>query len=201
MKASVTGTAVDFVKNGTTIDIVKFAQDYATGSYLGVKLIKPNLTSATGASYVNEIIVKGAKVAVEPPKYTVTTTEGSSSDALPNDNKVNAKMENLQVADAMTEIFNVLRLSNKYIDETTPWVLAKDEAQLDRLETVIYNLLESIRVCGSLLEAFMPETSIEILRQINSDDKSYSYKENNNYELGQPSALFQRIDKDKLNLE
>ena len=117
------------------------------------------------------------------------------------DEKVNSKMENLQVADAMTEIFNVLRLSNKYIDETTPWVLAKDETQLDRLETVIYNLLESIRVCGSMLEAFMPSTSAEILKQINNDKKDYTYLDNNSYELGQPSALFQRIDKDKLNLE
>ncbi len=117
------------------------------------------------------------------------------------DEKVNSKMENLQVADAMTEIFNVLRLSNKYIDETTPWVLAKDEAQLDRLETVIYNLLESIRVCGSMLEAFMPSTSSEILRQINNDKKDYTYLDDNSYELGQPSALFQRIDKEKLNLE
>ena len=117
------------------------------------------------------------------------------------DEKVTAKMDNLQVADAMTEVFNVLRLSNKYIDETTPWVLAKDETQLDRLETVIYNLLESIRVCGAMLEAFMPSTSKEILRQINSDKKDYTYLEDNSYELGQPSALFQRIDKEKLNLE
>ena len=117
------------------------------------------------------------------------------------DSNVSKKMEELQVADAMTEIFNVLRLSNKYIDETTPWVLAKEEDKKDRLETVIYNLLESIRVCGSLLEAFMPDTSAEILRQINLNDKSYSFNENNSYELGQPSALFQRIDKDKLNLE
>ena len=117
------------------------------------------------------------------------------------DSKVSSKMDELQVADAMTEIFNVLRLSNKYIDETTPWVLAKEEDKQDRLETVIYNLLESIRICGALLEAFMPDTSAEILRQINLNDKTYSYKEDNSYELGQPSALFQRIDKDKLNLE
>ena len=117
------------------------------------------------------------------------------------DSKVSGKMDELQVADAMTEIFNVLRLSNKYIDETTPWVLAKEEDKQDRLETVIYNLLESIRICGALLEAFMPDTSAEILRQINLSDKTYSYKEDNSYELGQPSALFQRIDKDKLNLE
>ena len=117
------------------------------------------------------------------------------------DSNVSSKMDELQVADAMTEIFNVLRLSNKYIDETTPWVLAKEEDKQDRLETVIYNLLESIRVCGALLEAFMPDTSAEILRQINLNDKAYSYKDDNSYELGQPSALFQRIDKDKLNLE
>ncbi len=117
------------------------------------------------------------------------------------DEKASAKMDNLQIADAMTEIFNVLRLSNKYIDETTPWVLAKDEAQLDRLETVIYNLLESIRVCGAMLEAFMPQTSREILRQINNNKKDYTYLEDNSYELGQPTALFQRIDKEKLNLD
>ena len=117
------------------------------------------------------------------------------------DSKVTKKMDELQVADAMTEIFNVLRLSNKYIDETTPWVLAKDEAQTDRLETVIYNLLESIRVCGAMLEAFMPKTSSEILRQINTEKKDYVYLSDNSYELGQPSPLFQRIDKDKLNLE
>ena len=117
------------------------------------------------------------------------------------DSNVSSKMDELQVADAMTEIFNVLRLSNKYIDETTPWVLAKEEDKQDRLETVIYNLLESIRVCGALLEAFMPDTSAEILRQINLNDKAYSFKDDNSYELGQPSALFQRIDKDKLNLE
>jgi methionyl-tRNA synthetase len=87
--------------------------------------------------------------------------------AISLDNLVTAKMDELQIADAMTEIFNVLRLSNKYIDETTPWVLAKEDDKHDRLETVIYNLLESIRICGALLEAFMPDTSAEILRQIN----------------------------------
>ena len=106
-------------------------------------------------------------------------------------------MEELQVADAITEIFNVLRASNKYIDDTMPWALAKDESQQDRLETVLFNLLESIRVCGSILEAFMPDISSSILAQINTDDKSYSFNGNNIYSLGQPSPLFQRIDRDK----
>lgn len=110
---------------------------------------------------------------------------------------VTKKMDDLQVADAITEIFNVLRASNKYIDDTTPWILAKDEAKKDKLETVIYNLLESIRVCGSLLEAFMPETCENILKQINKNEKSYIFNDNNKYELGTPSPLFQRIDKEK----
>ncbi len=113
------------------------------------------------------------------------------------DELVTAKMNELQVADAITEIFNVLRASNKYIDDTAPWVLAKDEASQDRLETVLYNLLESIRVCASLLEAFMPDTSNNILAQINNNDKTYAYREDNSYELGQPTPLFQRIDREK----
>ncbi len=107
------------------------------------------------------------------------------------------KMDNLQVADAMTEIFNVLRGSNKYIDETTPWVLAKDESLKDRLETVLYNLLESIRVCALLLEPFMPDTSSEILKQINNNKDSLELLADNSYDLGEASPLFKRIDKEK----
>ena len=78
-----------------------------------------------------------------------------------------------------------------------PWVLAKDESKKDRLETVLYNLLESIRVCGSMLEAFMPDTSASILSQINTTDKSFAYNLENCYELSQPTPLFQRIDREK----
>ena len=107
------------------------------------------------------------------------------------------KMDKLQVADAMTEIFNVLRSSNKYIDETTPWVLAKDESKMDRLETVLFNLLESIRVCALLLDPFMPDTSKEIFKQINNSNDSLGVAEDNSYELGEASPLFKRIDKEK----
>ena len=82
--------------------------------------------------------------------------------------KVEAKMEQLRVADAMTEIFNIFRRSNKYIDETTPWALAKDEEKKDRLSTVLYNLTEAITIGASLLEPFMPETSGKILAQLNT---------------------------------
>lgn len=107
---------------------------------------------------------------------------------------VASKMDKLQVAEAIGEIFNLLRASNKYIDETTPWVLAKDETLHDRLETVIYNLLESIRVCAVFLEPFMPDTSSKILEQINISDKSFGFVDDSKYELGKPSALFMRID-------
>ncbi|MDD2980985.1 MAG: methionine--tRNA ligase [Hespellia sp.] len=80
--------------------------------------------------------------------------------------KVDKKMDDLRVADAITEIFNLFKRCNKYIDETTPWVLAKDEAQKDRLETVLWNLIESISGGAKLLESFMPETSEKILAQL-----------------------------------
>ena len=111
--------------------------------------------------------------------------------------KVEEKMNGYQTSDAITEIFNVLRASNKYIDDTTPWILAKDEASKDRLETVIYNLLESIRVCAILLQPFMPETNEKILKQINNTREEFNYIEDNKYELTTPEVLFQRIDKEK----
>ena len=113
------------------------------------------------------------------------------------DGKVTEKMDKLEVASSIDEIFEVLRRSNKYIDETMPWALAKEEDKKDRLETVLYNLLESIKVCGSLLESFLPDTSKEILRQMNVSSKEYEYKQDNSYEVGTPSPLFARIDKDK----
>ena len=113
------------------------------------------------------------------------------------DSKVTEKMDKLQICDAITEIFNLLRLSNKYIDETTPWVLAKDEALKDRLETVLYNLLEAIRVCAVFLAPFLTETSDKIFNQLSNDKKDFSYLDDNNYSLGQPSPLFMRIDTTK----
>ena len=108
--------------------------------------------------------------------------------------KVSLKMDNLQISDSLTLIFDVLRASNKYIDDTTPWILAKDEDKLDRLETVLYNLLESIRVCGLILNPFLTITSEEIAKQINNDNKELKYDEDNKYELNKPTPLFMRID-------
>ena len=113
------------------------------------------------------------------------------------DKKVETRMNKLEIGAAIDEIFDVLRRSNKYIDETLPWALAKEENEKDKLETVIYNLLESIRVAAINLEAFLPDTSKEIARQLNNDKKENSFIEDNTYSTIEPKALFQRIDKDK----
>ena len=114
--------------------------------------------------------------------------------------KVEAKMEQLRVADAITEIFNIFRRSNKYIDETTPWTLAKDEAKKDRLATVLYNLSEAITIGASLLEPFMPETSGKILAQLNTGKRELAQMDVfGMYESGtkvtdKPEILFARMD-------
>jgi len=115
--------------------------------------------------------------------------------------KVDRKMEKLEIGMAIEEIFEVLRKSNKYIDDTTPWVLAKDESQKDRLCQVIYNLLESIRVCGIMLSSFLPDTSDKIMEQLNNCKKETLYLNDNVYNVGIAQPLFQRIDKDQKMLE
>ena len=114
--------------------------------------------------------------------------------------KVDAKMEQLRVADAISEIFNLFKRCNKYIDETMPWALAKDEAKKGRLETVLYNLVESIAIGASLLESFMPETSKRILDQLNAAARSLDQMgEFGLYPSGgkvveKPEILFARLD-------
>ena len=103
-------------------------------------------------------------------------------------------MDSLHINDAIDSIFELLRKANKYIDETTPWVLAKDDSKKDRLESVLYNLLESIRVSAVFLQAFMPDTSQEIFRQLQIDDKSFGYQESLHYQVGIPVPIFERID-------
>ncbi len=110
---------------------------------------------------------------------------------------VDKKMNKLEVGNALEEIMNQLRNSNKYIDDTTPWALAKDESKQALLSTVLYNLLESIRVCANLLEAFLPDTSKEILSQLGTTDDTLTYKEDNAYEVQEAKPIFMRLDKNK----
>ena len=114
--------------------------------------------------------------------------------------KADEKMEKLRVADAITEIFNIFRRSNKYIDETTPWTLAKDEEKKDRLATVLYNLTEAITIGASLLSSFMPETSEKILAQLNTEKRTleamdqFGLYPNGNKVTEKPEILFARMD-------
>ena len=114
--------------------------------------------------------------------------------------KAESKMNELRVADAITEIFNIFRRCNKYIDETMPWALAKDEAQKERLATVLYNLVEAITIGASLLESFMPDTSKKILAQLHAQKRALSEMDQFGlYPSGEhvtdaPEILFARMD-------
>ncbi len=114
--------------------------------------------------------------------------------------KAEHKMDELKVADAITEIFGIFRRCNKYIDETMPWSLAKDEAQKDRLATVLYNLVEAITIGASLLESFMPETSSKILTQLNAKKRSLAEMDafglypSGSKVTDAPQILFARLD-------
>ncbi|MBS5931308.1 MAG: methionine--tRNA ligase [Clostridiales bacterium] len=120
--------------------------------------------------------------------------------ALQTPNKVVEKMDKLRVADAISEIFTLFKRCNKYIDETMPWALAKEESKKERLETVLYNLVESICIGASLLESFMPETASKILNQLNTSVRSIEeMKEYGKYPSGNkvtdvPEILFMRLD-------
>ena len=114
--------------------------------------------------------------------------------------KVEAKMDKLRVADAMTEVFALFKRLNKYIDETMPWALAKDEAKQDRLATVLYNLVEGICMGSALLESFMPETTSRILAQLNAqargleDLTTFGLYPSGNKVVEKPEILFARLD-------
>lgn len=114
--------------------------------------------------------------------------------------KVDAKMNDLRVADAITETFNIFKRCNKYIDETMPWALAKDETQADRLSTVLYNLVEGISIGAALLEPFMPETTAKIRKQLNASELTLEdLTKFGNYVSGTkvtdaPEILFARLD-------
>ena len=114
--------------------------------------------------------------------------------------KVDAKMEKLRVADAITEVFTIFKRCNKYIDETMPWALAKDETKQDRLATVLYNLVEGICIGTTLLESFMPDTTKRILGQLNASERSledlktFGLYPSGNKVTDKPEILFARMD-------
>ncbi len=183
---------------------IPFSSDGIFTYELLIERINSDLANVLG-NLVNRTISMANKyfdgIVVEPLKYEnidnelIETVKGAPA-------KVEIKMNNLRVADAIDEIFEIFRRSNKYIDETTPWILAKDESNKERLGTVIYNLLESIRCGAVLLQPFLPETSEKILKQLNTANNQYdSIHEFNGLDVGiklsNPTPLFVRIDKEE----
>ncbi|MEG2311430.1 MAG: methionine--tRNA ligase, partial [Bacilli bacterium] len=116
--------------------------------------------------------------------------------------KVASKIDDLKIADAIDDVFNIFRRCNKYIDETTPWILAADENKKDRLVTVMYTLLEAIRQGAVLLQAFLPATADEIFHQLNTENRFMDSLDDFNgldigIKLNAPAPLFERIKKDE----
>ena len=137
---------------------------------------------------------------VENRKAAEPVDDDLKAFALEVPGRVTAKMDKLRVADAITEVFSLFKRLNKYIDETMPWALAKDETKQDRLATVLYNLVEGISIGASLLEAFMPETTERILKQLNAEKRGFEalnvfglYPSGNKV-TDKPEILFARLD-------
>ncbi|MCI7040713.1 MAG: methionine--tRNA ligase [Lachnospiraceae bacterium] len=147
--------------------------------------------SMSNKYFGGEISDKGVSEAVDEELKAVAT--GTYA-------KVSAKMDELRVADALTEIFALFKRCNKYIDETEPWVLAKDEAKKDRLATVLYNLVESIVIGASLLEPYMPSTAKKIAAQLNTSLRgfeeltAFGKYPSGNHVTDKPEILFARLD-------
>lgn len=179
-----------------------FAQDGTITWELMVERINSDLANILG-NLVSRTIAMSNKYfdgVVSNPSVNEDVDKELMDLALETPGKVAEKMEGLYVGEALDVIFTLLRRSNKYIDETEPWVLAKDEAKKERLQTVLYNLLESIRFSAVLLQSFLPETSDKILDALNTQQRDLeSLSSFGNLEQGQNvvkkmQPLFARID-------
>lgn len=179
-----------------------FAQDGTVTYELMIERINSDLANILG-NLVNRTITMSNKYfggLISNPHCNEDVDNELIEMALNASKKVNAKMDELRVADAIDEIIALLRRSNKYIDETTPWVLGKDETKKDRLATVLYNLLESIRIAAVLLKPYLPETSEKILNQINTEKRDYDtiqtfgQLECGRNVVAKPEILFARLD-------
>lgn len=179
-----------------------FAQDGVITWDLVVERINSDLANILGnlVSRTLSMTNKYFKGLVSNPQVSEPIDQELIDLALATPKRVAEKMDDLRVGDAIDEIFTLLRRSNKYIDETTPWVLGKDEAKQDRLATVLYNLMESIRFAAVLLSSYMPETANKILDELQTQQRDLaSLDDFGKLECGhtiveKPEILFARID-------
>lgn len=182
-----------------------FAQDGTITWELVIERTNSDLANVLG-NLVNRTISMSNKYfggKVENTNCKETIDNELINLALETPKKVAEKMEQVRVGDALDEIFVLLKRCNKYIDETTPWVLGKDESKQDRLATVMYNLLESIRIAAVLLQSFMPETAEKILNQLNTPERTLESVEtfgnfNSDKLIEKPEILFARIDEKEM---
>ena len=182
---------------------IPFSSDGTITYELLIERINSDLANILG-NLVNRTISMSHKY-FDGIVYEPTEKEDIDDDliklVLETPDKVIDKMNNMRIAEAIDYIFDIFRRCNKYIDETMPWVLAKDETKQDRLKTVLYNLIESIRSGAVLLQAFLPETAEKIFNQLNTENKyidSINFKGTEaGVKLNNPEPLFIRIDKDK----